>query len=103
MASFVASCSAEGEKVAKGYSDVAQQWATELEHELNCSKQTCTNANEQDSSQQRLMEQKELKVKITMCHYLVIIACGCSAAPGTVYLRNLGAFAQQICKHMLLV
>jgi hypothetical protein len=103
MASFVASCCEEGVRVAKGYCDVAEQWATELEHELSCSKKTFSSSNRRKLSEHKLMEQKELQAKITMCHYLVVVACGCSAAPGTVSLRNLGAFAHQLCKHMLLV
>jgi hypothetical protein len=103
MAAFVASCCPEGEQVSKGYCDVVEQWATELEHELSCSKQAFTDATEKRSSNQRQLEQKELKMKITMCHYLVVIAFGCSAAPATVTLRNLETFAAQICRNMLLV
>jgi hypothetical protein len=103
MAAFVASCCAEGEQVSKGYCDLAEQWATDLEHELSCSQQAASSIDEKASSKQRQFEHSEIRVKITMCHYLVVIACGCSASPGTVSLRNLKNNAGQLCKHMLLV
>jgi hypothetical protein len=100
MAAFVASCCPEGEEVARGYCEVAEQWATEFEHELRCSEQSSSSCN---SLKQRQIAQRELKVKIKLCHYLFVVACGCSAAPGTLVLRNLEDFAGKICKHILLV
>jgi hypothetical protein len=103
MASFVASCCPEGEEVAMGYCEVAEQWATELRHELSRLTQASSSSRTQHSPKQMQLERKELKVKMAMCHYLVVIACGCSAKPGTVTHRDLRALAGKVCKHMLMV
>lgn len=103
MAAFVASCCTEGEEVSKAYCSLAEQWATELENELTVSQQAASTLIQDGSAQQIQLEQSELKAKITICHYLVVIACGCSAAPATMSLRNLEPYAGQLCKHMLLV
>ena len=93
MAAFVASCCAEGEAVSREYCALAEQWASALEAEL-------TKLQELDSTSSG---HAELKAKICMCHYLVVIAVGCSAVPGTVALRNLDPYTSRLCKHMLLV
>lgn len=103
MAAFAASCCTEGEQVSKAYCNLAEQWATELESELTDSQQAVPSSGQESSAEQRHLKQRELKAKIAMCHYLVVIACGCSAAPGTGSLRNLEPFAGQLCKHMLVV
>lgn len=103
MAAFVASCSTHGERVSAAYCSLAEQWASELEHELANSQEAEARAANEESAEQLQQEQRELKARLTMCHYLVLIACGCSAAPGTVSLRDLAPYAAQLCKHMLLV
>jgi hypothetical protein len=100
IAAFVASCCKGGEQVSKAYCDLAECWATELEGERITSQQAATHASPDESGHQR---QCELKAKIIMCHYLVVIACGCSAAPGTIPLRSLDQYACKLCNHMLLV
>lgn len=97
MSAFVASCCDEGEEVSKAYCNLLDQWATDLHRDLELVS-LCTNQN--TSVKQR---QEELKLKLKMCHYLVVIACGCSAAPGKTELRDLEPYADLLCKHMLLV
>lgn len=101
MAAFVASHAVAGQKpsgveISNAYMKLAEQSAAELEEELR--KQATSGFDEQGE-----VEQRELKAKITMCHYLVIIACGCSAEPGTVQLCSMAPYAAQLCKNMLLV
>jgi hypothetical protein len=57
MAAFVASCCKEGEQVAKDYCNVPAKWATELEQELSCLKQSSSSLEHQ-TSEHREMAQK---------------------------------------------
>jgi hypothetical protein len=103
LAAFVAShaTSADekevsGLEVSAAYMTAAAEAAAELEQTLT--EQATSSVDDQGED-----EQRERKAKITMCHYLVIVACGCSAEPGTVRNRSLSRHADQLCKHMLLV
>jgi hypothetical protein len=82
--------------ICEAYMKLAEATATELEEEL--AKQVALGVHGQAE-----VEQRELKAKITMRHYLVIVAHGCCAEPGTVKLQNLSKYAELLCKHMLLV
>lgn len=104
MAAFVASCCKQGEQVSAAYCSLAEQWAAELEQELTeCQEAEASLAEGHLDRKPKHQEMRELKARITMCHYLVVIACGCSASPGAVALRDLEPYAAQLCKHMLLV
>lgn len=103
MVAFVAPYCEEGELVCKSYCDVAEQWAARLESDLQHCQQAHKPVPHASSPVEITGTQTELKAKITMCHYLVVIACGCSAAPGTVQLRDLHAFAGQLCRNFVLV
>ena len=104
VAAFVASCCEQGEQVSAAYCSLAEQWAAELEDELTgCQEADASLAEGHPDRGTKQLEMRELKARITMCHYLVVIACGCSASPGAVALRDLEPYAAQLCKHMLLV
>lgn len=101
MAGFVASHAVAGKEpsgvaVSQAYMKQAADTAAELEEEL-------TKHAASGSDEHAEVETRELKAKITMCHYLVIIACGCSAEYGTARMRCLAPYAEQLCQHMLLV
>ena len=101
LAAFAASHTAPGHRisglqVAEAYMALAAKSAAELEQERNDQTQS-------GNMEQWELQQREMKAKICMCHYLVVIACGCSAEPGAVGVRSLQPYAQKLCKHILLV
>lgn len=96
LAAFVSGACPGSLQVSKQYMDLAAQWATELEEEL-------AQQARSGHGTRALVEQSELKAKIAMCHYLVIVACGCSGDNETGQMRSVESFAQQLCQHMLLV
>ena len=96
LAAFVSGACPGGLQVSKKYMDLAAQWAAELEEEL-------AQQARSGHGTRALVEQSELKAKIAMCHYLVIVARGCSGDNETGQMRSVESFAQQLCQHMLLV
>jgi hypothetical protein len=82
------------------YCALAGCWATELEEDLKRLQRAAAQANQEESNRE---ERSELKAKVAFCHFLAVIACGCSSAPDSVHLRNMERCAGQLCKHMILV
>lgn len=103
MVAFAAPYCKEGESVCKAYCNVAEQWAAKLECDLHHSQQTNESISHASSPEEKTQTQSELQIKITMCHYMVVITCGCSAAPGTVQLRDLKEVTGQLCRNFVLV
>lgn len=77
---------------------LAAHWAADLDHERQQQ-----HLSSHAAQPELLVEQSELKAMIAMCHYLVLVACGCSGDVETGTMRSMEPFAGQLCKHMLLV
>lgn len=101
LAAFVATHTAEdkpysGEHVRKAYMQLAEKSASDLARELQ--KKASSVVHKQGEQ-----EMKELTAKMAMCHYLVIITCGCPVDAISVQIGDSGPYAKQLCKHMVMM